>query len=47
MMLVQAHASADKVSEQAGWDLRLADDVRMTDPPTDRELGAFGELFSR
>jgi glutaconate CoA-transferase subunit B len=28
----------EKVRESTGWDLKVADDVRETEPPTDDEL---------
>ena len=34
----------DEVHEATGWDLRVATDLRTTDPPTDTELEALREL---
>jgi glutaconate CoA-transferase subunit B len=31
-------ASVEKVRENTGWDLRARDDLRVTDPPTEKEL---------
>jgi glutaconate CoA-transferase, subunit B len=41
---VHPRVHVDEVREATGWDLRVADDVRTTDPPTDTELEALREL---
>jgi glutaconate CoA-transferase, subunit B len=41
---VHPRVEIDEVREATGWDLRVADDVRTTDPPTDTELEALREL---
>jgi glutaconate CoA-transferase subunit B len=41
---VHPRVDVDEVREATGWDLRVADDVRTTDPPTDTELEALREL---
>ena len=49
LTLVQLHqgVDADQVQEATGWDLARADDVAVTDPPTDEELSALRELVAR
>jgi glutaconate CoA-transferase subunit B len=49
LTLTQIHPGAelDQVREATGWDLRIADDVKRTPPPTDQELAALRELLSR
>jgi glutaconate CoA-transferase subunit B len=49
LVLTQIHpgAEVDKVREETGWDLRVADDLKTTDPPTDEELSALRELLDR
>jgi glutaconate CoA-transferase, subunit B len=37
----------DRVREAAGWELRVADDVRETQPPTEYELGALRALRTK
>jgi len=37
----------DAVRDATGWDLRVADDLTTTDPPTDAELAALQELLAR
>jgi glutaconate CoA-transferase, subunit B len=47
--LVALHlgASADEAREATGWDLKVADEVATTDPPTDRELDVLRDLRAR
>ena len=33
--------------EATGWDLKVADDLETTDPPTDEELKVWGDLEAR
>jgi glutaconate CoA-transferase subunit B len=49
LTLVQTHegVSVDQVQEATGWDLAVADEVAVTEPPTDGELSALRELVSR
>jgi glutaconate CoA-transferase subunit B len=49
LMLVALHEGADVDQARAatGWDLRVADDLATTDPPTDDELRALRELVAR
>jgi glutaconate CoA-transferase subunit B len=49
LVLVQIHpdATLEQVKEQTGWELRIADELQNTDPPTDEELEALRELMSR
>ena len=49
LTLTQIHPGAqlDQVREATGWDLRIADDLKRTPPPTDKELAALRELLSR
>jgi glutaconate CoA-transferase, subunit B len=39
-------ATVEEARGRTGWDLRVADDVGATDPPTDSELGALRSLES-
>ena len=39
--------AVDAVRDATGWDLRVADDLTTTDPPTDAELAALQELLAR
>jgi glutaconate CoA-transferase subunit B len=39
--------SIDQAREATGWDLRVADAVETTEPPTAEELGALREVVSR
>jgi glutaconate CoA-transferase subunit B len=47
--LVQVHAGVgvDQVRDHTGWELKVADVVRQTEPPTRDELAALRELVSR
>src|SRR5262249_401297 len=49
LVLTQIHpgVDVDKVREETGWDLRVAEDLRTTDPATDEELSALRELLDR
>lgn len=49
LTLVQLHPGATVEQAQAatGWDLKVAADVAVTDPPTDQELAGLRELVSR
>jgi glutaconate CoA-transferase subunit B len=49
LVLVQLHdgVAAEDARAATGWDLRVADDVAPTEPPTDEELGALRELVAR
>jgi glutaconate CoA-transferase subunit B len=49
LMLVQIHPGVepDAVQEATGWDLRIAPQLRSTEPPTDAELTALRALVSR
>jgi glutaconate CoA-transferase, subunit B len=49
LVLTEIHAgvTVDQVREQTGWELRIADDLKATEPPTDEERSAFGELLDR
>jgi glutaconate CoA-transferase subunit B len=49
LTLTQVHpgVEADQVREATGWQLRLADELTVTDPPTAEELSALRELVSR
>jgi glutaconate CoA-transferase subunit B len=49
LVLVQVHpgVSANEAREQTGWELRVADELAVTEQPTDEELSALRELVSR
>jgi glutaconate CoA-transferase subunit B len=49
LALTQVHAGVtiEQVREATGWDLRIADRVASTEPPTGEELAALKELTSR
>ena len=49
LVLTQVHpgVSEDDVREATGWELRVAESVSETDPPTAEELSALRELVSR
>jgi glutaconate CoA-transferase, subunit B len=49
LVLTEIHAgvTVDQVREQTGWELRIADDLKTTEPPTDEERSALGELLDR
>ena len=46
LVLTEVHpgVTVDRVREATGWELRVADDVHETTPPTQRELAALDEL---
>ena len=48
LTLTEVHpgVSADEARDACGWDLRVADDVSESDPPTDDELRVLRELKS-
>jgi glutaconate CoA-transferase subunit B len=39
--------TVEQVRESTGWELRVADELKTTEPPTDEELRALEELVSR
>ena len=49
LTLTQIHegVEVDQVRQATGWALRVADGLRVTPPPIDRELSALRELLSR
>jgi glutaconate CoA-transferase subunit B len=49
LTLRQVHegVSAERAREATGWDLAVADDLRVTEPATDGELAALRELLAR
>jgi glutaconate CoA-transferase subunit B len=49
LTLTQIHEGieTDRVREATGWDLRVAEDLHVTEPPTAEELAALRELTSR
>jgi glutaconate CoA-transferase, subunit B len=49
LTLTQIHdgVTVDEVREATGWELRLAEEVAVTEPPTAEELGALRELVAR
>jgi glutaconate CoA-transferase subunit B len=49
LTLTQVHgqAGADEVREATGWELRVAGELRVTEPPTAEELSALRELIGR
>ncbi|HEY6758024.1 MAG TPA: CoA-transferase [Baekduia sp.] len=49
LVLTQVHpgVTVEQVRENTGWDLRVADDLQTTDPPTGAELRALQELIAR
>jgi glutaconate CoA-transferase subunit B len=49
LTLVRVHpgVSVDEAREATGWPLRVADDLRETDPPTTAELGALRGLETK
>jgi glutaconate CoA-transferase, subunit B len=46
LVLTEVHpgVTVEQVRESTGWDLRIADDVAVTEPPTDEELMALRRL---
>jgi glutaconate CoA-transferase subunit B len=49
LVLTQRHegVSVEAAREATGWELAVAEDVRVTEAPTERELGALRELLAR
>jgi glutaconate CoA-transferase subunit B len=49
LALTQLHpgVTVEQVQEATGWELRVAGDLRTTEPPTETELSALRELVSR
>ncbi|HZL55064.1 MAG TPA: CoA-transferase [Solirubrobacteraceae bacterium] len=49
LVLTQLHegVSVEAVREATDWDLEVAQEVRVTEPPSDRELEALRELLAR
>lgn len=49
LTLVQLHpgATVEQAREKTGWDLKVAESVATTNPPTDQELTALRELIAR
>ena len=49
LTLTQVHqgVGVQQVREATGWELRVAGELKVTHPPTDRELSALRELVSR
>jgi glutaconate CoA-transferase subunit B len=49
LTLVQLHddVQVEQVQEATGWELKVADELCVTEPPTDEELGALRELVNR
>ena len=49
LTLTEIHpgVAVDKVREETGWVLKVAEDLKTTEPPTDEELSALRELLDR
>ena len=49
LVLTQVHGgvAAEEVRAATGWDLRVADRLRVSEPPSDEELAGLRELVSR
>ncbi len=49
LVLTQTHpgVEADQVREETGWKLRVAEELKSTEPPTDEELAKLRELLER
>jgi glutaconate CoA-transferase subunit B len=49
LVLTQVHpgVSVEQVRAATGWDLRVDDELLVTEPPTDEELASLRELLSR
>jgi glutaconate CoA-transferase subunit B len=49
LVLVQVHdgVTAEAAQQATGWELRIASELRVTEPPTAEELGALRELVAR
>jgi glutaconate CoA-transferase subunit B len=48
LVLTHVHegVTAEQAREKTGWELRIADDLQTTEPPTDEELHALRELIA-
>ena len=48
LVLTHLHpgVSVEQAKEATGWDLRVADDLQTTEPPTDDELSKLRELVA-
>jgi glutaconate CoA-transferase subunit B len=44
---VHPDVTVEQVQEATGWELRIADEVATTEPPTEHELSALRELLAR
>lgn len=47
LMSVHPGVERDEVRAATGWDVRIADDLEITDPPSDAELGALRSLRTK
>jgi glutaconate CoA-transferase, subunit B len=49
LVLTQIHpgVDVDKVREETGWNLEVADELTTTEPPTTEELANLRELLER
>ena len=49
LVLTQVHpgVDVDQAREQTGWELKVADDLQSTEPPTDEEIAKLRELLER
>jgi glutaconate CoA-transferase subunit B len=49
LVLTQIHpgVEVEEVKDQTGWDLKVSDDLQITEPPTVGELSALRELLDR
>jgi glutaconate CoA-transferase subunit B len=49
LVLTQVHdgVTSEQVQAATGWELRMVEGLRVTEPPTDQELAALRELVSR
>ena len=47
LTMTQLHQGVDveQAMEATGWDLKVADDIGTTDPPSDEELAALRDLL--
>ena len=48
LVLTHVHQgiTAEQAQEATGWDLKIADDLKTTEPPTDDELSKLRELVA-
>ena len=44
---IRPGVEVDKVRGETGWELKVADELKTTEPPTDEELSALRELLDR